>query len=559
MAYSLARAARRETPVLVTVIVLFGLIIVPVLSMAYNSVETPLGMLSWRYWAEVLGTARYQRAIGHTLLLAIPATVLAGAIGLGQAWLIVRSDLPGKRFLHMASIVPFFLSPFLGAVAWGMLLSPHVGLFNRLFMLLGIGPFDIYSSFGIVWVTGLYYAPYVYLFVQSALHNLDPSVEEAAAICGLRPLGTFLRITLPLISPALISALLLTLVAATGQFAVPALLGAPVRIRTMTTYIYDLSNMFPPRFGLAAVLSLLLVGIAAAGLVVQKVLLGGRSFVTVSARASKQTVVPLGRMRRPLFGVLLAFVLATTVLPIVMLFYASLVPHYDGSLTLGLLTFAHYREIFLSNHLVESAVWNSLWFAGISATASLLLAVWISVIMNRTHSPLRAIIDFMVTIPAAIPGVTLGVALLWTWIDVPLPVYGTGWLLFIGYIVGFMPFAVRAVSSVHRQIDVVLEDALRMAGGNALQRLRHVTLPLLKPGIASGWVLVFVICVRELDVPVLLYSPGNEVLSVLIFSRWEDGDYGMLAAMAAIQIMLITVVLIAASWLFRVEVAPPAS
>jgi len=550
------RRLGREAPIWLTALGLFGLVIVPVLALGYNSAMPSRGRPAFHAWGEIFTTARYVRAIAHTLLLSVPATLLAGVIGLCQAWLIVRTDLPAKRLLHFASIVPFFLSPFLGAVAWGMLLSPHVGLFNKILMLVGIGPFDIYSIYGIVWITGLYYAPYIYLFAQGALHNLDPSAEEAAAISGLGPAGTFLRITMPLIAPALISASLLTLVAATGQFAVPALLGAPVRMRTMTTYIYDLTNMFPPRYGLAAVLSLLLVGIAAAGLGVQKLVLGARSYVTVSARAKKPKILPLGRLRLPVFGAFLVFILATTILPILMLFYASMVPRYDGRLTLRLLSFVHYREIFLSNHLVGQAVWNSLWYACISATASLVLAVWVSWILNRTQSSLRGVVEFMVTIPAALPGVTLGVALMWTWINVPLPVYGTGWLLFIGYFIGFMPFAVRAVSSVHRQIDVVLEDALRMAGGNAWQRLRHVTLPLLKPGIASGWVLVFVICVRELDVPVLLYSPGNEVLSVLIFSRWEDGDYGMLAAMAAVQILLITAVLILASWLFRVNIAP---
>jgi iron(III) transport system permease protein len=549
----------RLVPLLLAVMVLM-----PMAFLVYGSVSTvPMGRfsaaLTLRYYEQAITTARYLDAAWQTLRLATLSTILATVIGLAMAWLVARSDVPMRRLLHLGVIAPFFLSPFIGALAWGMLLSPKIGLLNHLLTPLGLDWLSAYSISGIVWVMGLYYAPYVYLFVQSALYNLDSTLEEAAAMSGLGPFNTFFRITLPLVAPAVLSGMLLTLVAAAGQFGVPALLGTPIRLQVMTTYIYDLTNIFPSRFNLAAALSILLVAVAAIGVIVQHRLLRGRSFTTVAGKAARPKLIHLGWTRWPVFGLALLLLLMSTVLPLLTLLYVSLVTLYDGSIDLGSLTLRHYAAILVGNQLARRAILNTIWFSGLAATIAVALAVLISWIVVRTKLWFRGAIDLLVTLPAAIPAVALGLALLWTWVYLPLPIYGTMWLLVIGYVTGFLPFAVRAVTSVHRQIDPALEEAVAMVGGGLWTTLRHVTLPLLKPGIAAGWTLLFIIFVRELAISILLYSPGNEVLSVLIYARWVEGDYGVLAAMAMIQVALVAVLIAIASRLFRVDLARAAA
>lgn len=442
-------------------------VFVPVVAVAAALVLMPLGFLVYgsvspakpgifsatltgRFYLQALGSARYLDAAWQTLRLAVASTALAGVLGVSLAWLVARSDVPCRRLLHLGVIAPFFLSPFIGALAWGMLLSPKIGLLSNLLAPLGLGWLNAYSVGGIIWVMGLYYAPYVYLFVQSALYNLDPTLEEAAAMSGLGPFSTFLRITLPLVAPAVLSGLLLTLVAAAGQFGVPALLGTPIRLQVLTTYIYDLTNIFPSRFNLAAALAVLLVAIAAIGVFAQKRVLGARSFTTVAGKAARAKLVPLGTARWPILAIVAFILVLTTVLPLLMLLYVSLVPLYDGVLRLGPFTLIHYHDLLIGNQLARRAILNTLFFSLVSASLAVAFAVLVSWIVVRSRLWFRNLLDLLVTLPAAVPAVALGVALLWTWVYLPLPIYGTMWLLIIGYVTGYLPFAVRAITSVHR-------------------------------------------------------------------------------------------------------------
>ena len=547
----------------VTAAVVAFLVLLPLCFLLFGSLSSaPPGQLAsptLRWFQQAITSPRLLAAAGMTLLLAAGSTVIATALGVVLAWLVARTDVPARRLLHMGVIAPFFLSPFIGALAWDMLLSPKVGLLNQLFAALGLPTLDVYSLGGIVWVMGLYYAPYVYLFLQSALYNFDPALEEAAAMSGLGRWATLRHVTLPMMAPALLSGMLLALVAAAGQFGVPALLGRPMRLSVLATAIYDLTNIYPSRFNLAAALAVELIGIAAIGVAVQRRLLRRRGFVTVGGRSARARLQPLGAWRWPAFLLAAAVMLLGTVLPLLVLLYASLAPVYTGAVSLTDLTLAHYREILVGNPLVQRAVVNTVWLSALSASIAVALGVVLSWIGLRTRLWYRGLLEFLVTLPAAIPAVALGLALLWTWVFLPLPIYGTPWLLVIGYVTGFLPFAVRAIGSVHRQIDPALEEAVAMVGGGWATTMRHVTLPLLKPGIAAGWTLLFIIYVRELAISILLYSPGNEVLSVLIYNRWVEGDHGVLSAMAVLQVAIMVVLIALATRLFRVDLARAAA
>lgn len=543
-----------------TAVILALLVVVPMVTLFLGSISADRHTafttdLTFANYITVFSSGRYLTALWNTIFVAFASTAIATIIGVVLAWLVARTDMPTRWLVHGGVIAPFFLSPFIGALAWGLLLSPKIGLINQFLALFGLGPFDVYSIGGIVWVMGLYYAPYVYMFVQSALYNLDSTLEEAAFMSGLSPIQVVTRISIPLVAPAILSGMLLTFVAAAGQFGVPALLGTPARINVLTTYIYDLTHVTPSRFNVAATLSVVLLTIACLGVWLQNRVLKGRSYTTVAGKSSRPKFLQLGVMKWPAWILSLLFLLFSSVLPLLMLGYVSLVPYYSGEITFTNMTLHHYVELFTGNQIAQRAMINTLVVSIGAATVAVVVGVIVSWIQLRTHSWYRSAVDLALVLPVAVPAIVLGLAVLWTWIYVPLPVYGTTWLLFVGYLTGYLPFAVRSISSVHRQIDPSLEEAGSMVGAGWLSTLRHITVPLLKPGIAAGWTLLFIIFVRELAISVLLYAPGGEVLSVLIYNRWAEGDYNALAAMAMVQVVMMAVIIFIVSRIFKISIS----
>ncbi len=544
----------------VTAIILALLVLTPLATLFLGSFSADRHTafttdMTFGNYLTVFSSARYMTALWNTIVIGFGATILATIIGVALAWFVARTDMPMRWLVHGGVLAPFFLSPFIGALAWGLLLSPKIGLINQALALVGLGPFNVYSIGGIIWVMGLYYAPYVYMFVQSALYNVDSSLEEAGYMSGLTPFQVVTRISIPLVAPAILSGMLLTFVAAAGQFGVPALLGAPNRINVLTTYIYDLTHITPSRFNVASTLSMLLLVIACAGVWLQNRILKGRSYTTVAGKSSRPKILKLGAARWPSFAFSIAFLFCSSALPVLVLLYVSLVPYYSGSISFSSMTLHNYIDIFTTNQVAQRAIVNTLIVSMGTATVAVIIGVIVSWIQLRTHSWYRTAVDLALVLPVAVPALVLGLAILGTWIYVPLPVYGTTWLLFVGYLTGYLPFAVRSISSVHRQIDPSLEEAGSMVGASWLNTLRHITIPLLKPGIAAGWTLLFIIFVRELAISILLYAPGGEVLSVLMYNRWAEGDYNALSAMAMVQVVMMTVIIFAISRFFKISIS----
>jgi iron(III) transport system permease protein len=544
----------------VTAVVLALLVVSPILTLFMGSISADRYTafttdVTFSNYITVFSSGRYMTALWNTIVIAFGSTILATIIGVALAWLVARTDMPMRWLAHGGVIAPFFLSPFIGALAWGLLLSPKIGLINQALALIGLGPFNVYSIGGIIWVMGLYYAPYVYMFAQSALYNLDASLEEAGFMSGLTPFQVVTRISIPLVAPAILSGMLLTFVAAAGQFGVPALLGAPTRINVLTTYIYDLTHITPSRFNIAATLSVILLVIACAGVWLQNRVLKGRSYTTVAGKSSRPKILTLGPMKWPAFIFSVLFLFCSSALPILVLLYVSLVPYYSGTISFSSMTLHNYTDLFTSNQVAQRAMVNTLVVSMGTATVAVVVGVIVSWIQLRTRSWYRTAVDLALVLPVAVPALVLGLAVLGTWIYVPLPVYGTTWLLFVGYLTGYLPFAVRSISSVHRQIDPSLEEAGSMVGAGWLSTLRHITIPLLKPGIAAGWTLLFIIFVRELAISILLYAPGGEVLSVLMYNRWAEGDYNALSAMAMVQVVMMAVIILAVSRIFKISIS----
>jgi iron(III) transport system permease protein len=540
---------------LVVVLAVFA----PMAVLIYAAVtDVPIGMrpdgVSLGSFAAVATTPQYYAAFGNTLVVAVFSTLFAGLIGVLLGYFVSRTDMPGKRIIRIGVIVPFFLSPFIGSLAWTFLLQPEAGPVNLLLKALNLPQVDAYGPIPIIWVLGLYYAPYVFIFVTSTLHNMDPILEEAAAMSGLNRRQIMTQVTIPLVAPAILSGMLLTFVSTIGQFGVPAVLGTPDRYFVLTTYMYTLINGFPPQFNVAAVLVILLLGVACLGLWAQNRVLRGKSFTTMSGKGFRPKLNPLGKWRWPAFSFGALFILLSSVLPTLMLLWVSFVPYYSATFSLDLLTLRHYYSL-LNDPITARVIKNTLFLAMSGAFIGVLLAVIINWILQRTRSWYKPLLDYSLMIPVAVPNICLAIGILWVYIYVPLPIYGSIWILLIGYVTCYITYAVRNVGASFTQIDKSLEEAARMVGATWMRTVREVTLPLLKPGLIGAWTLLFIIFVRELSISIFLYSPGNEVLSVLIYNRWGEGQSSALASLSILQLFLTGAVVFLAGFIFKVDVA----
>lgn len=535
------------------------LIISPLAMLFYGSLtQAPMGTFSFDFslanYERFFSSSRYLGAMWNTIYISVGTTIIGGTFGLLLAWLVARTDIPMAGTLRVGLMAPFFLSPIIGALAWITLTGRGSGPINQFLEMLSLPTINLQSIGGIIFIMSLYYAPYTFIFVGAALENMDSSLEEAGAMSGLNRRQVMARITLPLMAPAVLSGLVLTFVSAAGQFGVPALLGTPINYLVMTTYIFDLTQTFPTRFNLAAALAVVLLSVCCLSIWLQKKMLAGRSYTTVAGKGARHRPVPLGAWRWFFWCVVAGYIALTAVLPVLMLAYVSLIPLYTGVIDFSILTLRNYIEVFTVNQSAQRAVVNTLMLAVGGAALGVFVGFICSYAVLRTKAWYRGSLDLVIMLPAAVPSVVYGIAMLWTYIYVPLPIYGTLWLLLIGYVVGFIPFAYRAVNSSLSQIDKSLEEAATMVGASWWQRMWQVTVPLTRPGMLAGWMLLFVIFVRELAVSIFLYSPGAEVLPVLVYNKYEEGQYTQLAAMAMLQVIFMAVVIIFVSRVFRVDV-----
>lgn len=533
--------------VLLAVMLVIGVLVVyPAVLILRDSIFGKNGALSAVWYIKAYSDPQNFGAIKNTLLVAAGTALLSLVFGTFMAWAVVRTNLPLRRTIEAASIVPFISTPFIGALAWILLASPGTGLINQLWRLL-FGPgeplINIYSMWGMILVESLYEMPYVFLIVAGALRSMDPTLEEASFSSGGGLIKTTLKVTLPLVLPAILGGALLVFVMSAEQFGVPAVLGTPARIRVLTTSIWETQSVFPPQYGLGAALCVTLFLITAIGLYWQHRIVNARSFTTVGGKGARPRRLDLGSMKWVVSGICVLYLLMSVLLPYAIIFLSSIRTLWTEHFHWAQLTIQNYVWILFKYPITIRALINSIVLAVVGATIGIFFAAVISFLTLRTRVPGRKSLDYLAMLPLAIPGIVLAVGLLKAWINPPLVLYGTIWILLVAYITRYLPYGVRSTSANLVQIHPELEESSLSSGANWLQTFWRVTLPLLKPGIVSGWILLFVSFTRELSASVLLYSPGHEVISVAIYDLWAQGDFRALSALAVIQIAISLVML----------------
>lgn len=503
-----------------------------------------LRTLSVQHFSEVLGNPNVLAALGNSFLACTGGTAVAVAIGLAFAWITVRTDTPWRSGIAAIGMLPLFVPPLVGGVAWAILGSPKTGLLNTVFAKLDLPlRIDMYSMPGMIFVFGIYYAPYVFMFTASALRNMDPSLEEAAEMSGAGPVRTLFTVTFPLILPAIVSGMLLSFIVMLGIYGIPAVLGTPAKIPVLTTYIYTLTAWSPPLYGNAAAVAVLLMAVTGILVWLQNRVVSGRSYTTVAGKAFRPRALRLGRWRFLTLALALAYLLVVVVLPTLGLLVAAFRKFLFVRDLASLVDPAQYSLIhftrLLSNPQTTEALVNTLEVGLVTASLGGILAFAIGYTVVRTRVPGRRIVDMVATIPVAIPGLVVGVAYLWAWIGLPGGLYGTIWILALAFIARFIPDTVKALSTSLMQIHKELEEAAFVCGRSLLSTVWTIILPLARPGIVSAMILLFILSTRELGSSLFLYSTGSMVMSVQLLSYYDGGNMSITAAYSLVQMVLL--------------------
>jgi iron(III) transport system permease protein len=502
------------------------------------------GSFTFEFFKKAYSADRLLDMVGNSLVYGIGTTVLALVVGTGLAYLVARTDVPMKGLVYAAALVPMIIPGVLHTIAWIFLASPRIGSLNALVEpVVGPGFFNIFSMPGMIFVEGIHSAPLVFLLMFAAFKNMDSSLEESALMSGAKMPTVFFRITLPLVKPALALATLIMFIRALSSFEVPALLGQSAGIWVFTSRIYYSLSGYPVDYGTAGAYAIgLLVVLGIFTWWQSRLNKRSRSYQTISGKGFRPTTVRLRRFRGVAGAGVLVYFVITSLLPILVLIYTSLLGFYQApsSRAFSRMNLNNYAGLFESDNTL-TAMKNSLLLAVASATIIMVLTSVIAWITVRARARGSSLLSGLAMVPIGVPGLILGVSLLFFYLRVPLPIYGTMWILLIAYVTVFMPYGITYASSAMYQISAELEESAQVSGAGWWTVFRKVTLPLLMPGLIAGWTFIVLVAVRELGASLLLYTPGKQVLSILIWQEWGDGKLVQLAALGVVMITFLVI------------------
>jgi iron(III) transport system permease protein len=531
----------------------------------------PLGFLLWQSfftpqtadkaaqftlgnYVEAYGSSETARLFFNSVKFAIGTSVFSFFVGTGLAWMNERTNTPFKNLFFALSIIPLIIPGILFTVAWILLASPKIGIVNlvlKSWLGLDASPFDIYSLWGMIWVDGLHYSPMAFLLMSAAFRAMDPALEESAMMSGANVFQVAWRVTLRLSWPAVFATILILFVRAIESFEVPALIGLPVGIQVFTSSIYQAVHRYPSQVGLASAYAVTLLVITTIGVYFQSRLSSrGSKYATMTGKGFRPRQIDLGPWRWFTAAIFIVYFLVIVVLPFAVLLWSSFQKFYSvpSMHALQNLTLDPYRFILTYPNLTRSVV-NSLLLAFGSATVIMLVTSVICWIVVKTKLPGRWLLDNIASLPMVFPGLVLGLSIMIFYLNFDIGIYGTIWIMFIAYITRFMPYGLRYNTTSMLQIHKELEESAAMSGASWATTFRRIILPLLKPGLVAGWIYVMIVSIRELSSSILLYSPGTEVVSIVIWELWENGQYVELSALGVLFILALFVLVMLAQWL----------
>ena len=530
------------------------LTVCPVLMLALGSFSeglTAFGQFTLQKYVAAYTDPALLGVIVNTVIFVLGSTLLATGLALFLAYLNTRSNIPFKIVFTVLAIVPMMIPHLLFSVSWGLLLNPSNGLINLALMQafgLPSAPFNIYSLEGMILVEGLLNMPIAYLIIAPAMASFDVSLEESSRVFGAGIWRTLLRVTLPVLRPALLAAFVLGVVRSLASYAVPRVIGMPGRVEVLATYLYEMiATGFSPDYGRAAALGMSVLATSVALIYVYRALTAeSGKFVTISSRGYRPTVIELKRARLPLFILVALLSFVMVVLPVAVLLYTSLIPYsmVPSAKAFSMMSWAHWTEVLQDSASVLSLK-NSIVLAVVGATLGVLLSIFVAYVVVKVRTRAAGLLESLSFLSFSFPGIVIGIGFMWFFVQTPL--YATLTALLIGYIATYLPYGVRPLASAFVQVHAHLEESSLVCGASRMTTLRRIIVPLLIPGIVSAWILMATMFLRELTVSIVLSRPGSEVLAVQILSFADDGLWGKLSALGIIMILISTALVMLAT------------
>jgi iron(III) transport system permease protein len=487
--------------------------------------------------------------IWNTLYLSACGTAAALVIGVGLAWILQRTTAPRAGLFEVLITATYPLGPLVSALAWAELAGPQAGLINILYRTLtgSAAPLvDVFTPTGIIFVLAVSEAPVAVMIVGAAMQRMDPSLEEQSAVSGVGRWGTAFKVTLPLMMPAILSAGLFLLTSMMGALAVPAILGINSRTYVATTAIYVLFQGYPPDYGLAAAVGTVLIGSAALGVWLNRRILRGRSYAVISGKSYRPRRLDVGRWTWVLTTIQVLYVLVTLVLPISALVFVSIQASDEIRWLPRTWTLDNFRYVIFEHSTAWHSIFNSVVLGILTGLFGLLLATPLAWLVHRSKAPGRGLLEQLAMLPQSFPRLIFAFALMWAFLTLPIPLYGTLAAVLVAYVIVLMPLSYRGMAGVVVQLHPSLEEAARVHGATWSRSFRTITAPLLKPGMVATWALLFMVSVREVSASYFLTSPSTPVLGPTILNFWQSGGISRVSALAIIQAGIIVACMLVA-------------
>ena len=529
----------------ISTVILIITVVLPVAMIVYN-VFFYKWSFDWSLFASMLTDPDNLAAMWNTVKISFFVTTLGTVVGLFFAWLIGRSDIPLKGLMKSLFVIPYMFPPFIGAMAWGLLLAPRSGYINKMFMALTGGRtplFNINTLAGIVFVELCYYFPFVFIQVSGALERMDPTLEESARIAGANQMTVIRRITMPLVVPAIAAGAMLILISSLSHFGVPAILGFSNGIFTLPTKIYELIYRASGSFeGIrrGASLSILLVAVVVLALALQRRVLRAGRYDIIRGKSMRPMLIKLRGWKVPLLLVCFVFLVITVILPLCTIFGVGFLKAYGVPMKLSNMTLNNFKYVLFESKMARDSIRNSFFLSITSAVITMLVGTMIAYVIVKIQPRGKGVLEVLGILPYSIPGIVLAVGVILTWSGAfYLNLYNTIWIILIAYIARYMAFSMKSASASLEQVHDSLEEASRTCGASHFESLLDVTLPLIRPGMVAGFFLIFLPAMRELTTSLLLYGPFTRTMGVAIYSINEEGYTVQACALAGVAIIII--------------------
>ena len=536
-------------PMAILLLVVGFLVLTPLALMILNSfqIARPGQPIVWGLegWVKAFTTPGIVKAMTNTFTLAITRQAIALFIGAFFAWLIARTDLPMKGLLEFFFWLSFFLPALPETMGWILLLDPKYGLLNQGLVGLGVvnqNLFNIYSFWGIVWAHMGGSVSVKVMLLAPAFRNLDAALEESSRISGASGWHTFFHIIVPVMMPAILVTTILGIIRSLEAFEIELLLGTPIGLQVYSTKIHELVTWEPPQFPPAMALSTVFLGVLLLLVALQRRYIANRIYATVTGRGFSTRPTPLGRWRYPAFVLVLSFALVITVVPTILLVTGTFMKLFGFFNIAQPWTLDNWRAT-LSDPVLLRSLWNTLAIGLGSGLIGVLFYSFIAYMIVKTRDRGRWLLDFLSWLPWSIPGILLGVALLWTFLQTKifLPIYGTIYLLMVAMVIKSMPFGTQMIKSVLLQLGNDLEEASKVCGGTWLDTFRRVIFPLTTPALITVGLIGFISAARDISTVVLLGSGRSRTLSLLMLDFAAGAEFEKATVVAVMVVGLVVV------------------